>query len=142
MPDTPITDQFYLDLVGSFFNLKWQIMAEGLKHDLGGMQALTLLMLNELTPRSMKELCNTLHCDASNVTGIIDGLEQRGLVERRNDPSDRRIKTLHILPAGKELQQQILDQLVRGSKAFLAPLTDSEMTQFVSIVQKLATNRP
>ncbi len=137
MSQTPITDQFYLSLISAFFDLKWQIMTAGLIYDLGGMQALTLLRLDELAPHSMKDLCNILHCDASNVTGIIDGLEQKGLVERRNDPRDRRIKTLHVLPAGKQLRQQILTQLVHDSKTLLAPLADNEVKQLNSIVQKL-----
>jgi len=116
-------------------------MTEGLQHDLGGMQALTLLLLSDLLSPSMKDLCSTLHCDASNVTGIVDGLEHKGLVERRNDPRDRRVKTIAILPAGKTLQQQILRQLVRNSEMLLAPLTNSEIEQFALIVQKLAASQ-
>jgi len=136
-----ITDQFYLDLTHIFFDLKSQIVSAGLAHDLAGMQALTLLRLNDLSPQSMKDLCNLLHCDASNVTGIIDGLEQKGLVERRSDPRDRRVKTLHILPAGKQLQQQILSQLVHDSKTFLGPLSDEQTQQLAAIIQTLTANR-
>jgi len=138
---TSLTDEFYLDFLHLLFDLKAQVIAAGLVCDLAGMQALTLLRLSDLVPQSMKDLCHILHCDASNVTGIIDGLEQKGLVERRNDPRDRRIKTIHILPAGKQLQQQILSQLVRESKTLLAPLTNEQAQQLTAIVHALSNNQ-
>jgi DNA-binding MarR family transcriptional regulator len=48
-----------------------------------------------------------LACDNSNVTGIIDRLEERGLVERRNAPHDRRVKLVALTPEGKRLKQGV-----------------------------------
>ena len=139
MSRVPITDQFYLDLVHVFFDLKAQIIAAGLAYDLAGMQTLTLLRLSELVPQPMKDLCGILHCDASNVSGIIHGLEQKGLVERQNDPKDRRVKTIRVLPAGKHVQQQILKQLSYDTKMLLSPLTDEQTQQLAAIVQAMTT---
>jgi DNA-binding MarR family transcriptional regulator len=44
----------------------------------------------------MRQLAARLRCDASHVTGIVDGLERRGLVERWPAPDDRRVK--HLMP--------------------------------------------
>src|SRR5215831_10234226 len=41
-------------------------------------------------PKPMKGLSDQWHCDASYVTSLVDGLEQRGIVERQSNPSDRR----------------------------------------------------
>lgn len=54
-------------------------------------------------PVSMGELADRLFCDASNVTGIIDRLEDRGLVERQPDPDDRRVKRLVLTVDGEAL---------------------------------------
>jgi hypothetical protein len=45
-------------------------------------------------PRPMGELTTALVCECSNLTGIVDRLESRGLVERRSSPTDRRVRVL------------------------------------------------
>src|SRR3981081_1475884 len=58
-------------------------------------------------PLPMNQLASRLHCDASNVTGIVDRLEARGLVERRVKPGDRRIKEIALTPEGKRVRRRI-----------------------------------
>src|SRR5215831_18166561 len=50
-------------------------------------------------PIPMSQLAQMLACDASNVTGLVDRLESRGLVRRRPSPRDRRVKVLDLTPA-------------------------------------------
>lgn len=57
-------------------------------------------------PRSMGELAERLFCDASNVTGIVDRLEAKGLLERCSVPEDRRVKRLVLTDAGRRLGRQ------------------------------------
>ena len=57
----------------------------------------------------MSDLADALGCDASNVTGIVDRLEARGLVERRAAEHDRRVKTLAVTPAGVELRDRVVE---------------------------------
>src|SRR6476661_6122186 len=68
--------------------------------DLAPAQARALHELDLDRPISMRELAERLKADPSNVTGLIDRLEARGLVERRPDPTDRRIKGLALTSAG------------------------------------------
>jgi len=138
MERTNIGTKFYLSLLEFLLTAKQHLVAIGAEYDLSSVQAITLLLLDEQTPRPMKNLCMLFHCDASNVTGIVDGLEQKGLVERQSDPKDRRIKTIQLCPAGKKLQQRILEQFARDNGFLFDPLTDSEAEQFVRIVEKLA----
>src|SRR6478735_4521406 len=63
-------------------------------------QVHALRLLDPDEPKPMSELAERLHCDNSNVTGIVDRLEDRGLVERRPAEHDRRVKMLAITPAG------------------------------------------
>src|SRR6187431_3214207 len=58
--------------------------------DLMPPQQMVLGLLDE--PRPMGELAQHMHCDNSNITGIVDRLTERGLVERRAAPGDRRAK--------------------------------------------------
>ncbi|MFE1310606.1 MarR family winged helix-turn-helix transcriptional regulator [Streptomyces sp. NPDC058755] len=60
-------------------------------------------------PASMSVLATTLTCDASNMTGIIDRLEKRGLVRREPSPSDRRVKNVLLTAEG----EQVID-VIRG----------------------------
>ena len=75
--------------------------------DLAPGQLMALKWLDPETPAPMRELANALSCDNSNVTGIIDRLEERGLVERRAATHDRRVKMLVVTPAGQELRKRI-----------------------------------
>ncbi len=59
----------------------------------------------------MYQLAGALSCDRSNVTGIIDRLEDQGLVEREVDADDRRVKNLVLTPAGIELRDRIQGRL-------------------------------
>jgi len=138
MSQSKVGTKFYLALLEFLLNAKQHVVAIGADYGLSSVQVITLLLLDEQTPRPMKNLCLLFHCDASNITGIIDGLEQRGLVVRENDPNDRRIKTIRICPSGKRLQEQIIGQLATDNGYLFDPLTASEAEQFVHIVEKLA----
>jgi DNA-binding MarR family transcriptional regulator len=61
-------------------------------------------------PVSMKAVADRMHCDASNLTGIVDRLEARGLVVRRSHSTDRRVKELVLTGAGERLREE-LDKL-------------------------------
>ena len=69
-------------------------------------QAHALYVLSVDGPRSMSDLAETLACDASSVTGLIDRLEARGLVSRHSVPSDRRMRMLTLTPAGARMHQR------------------------------------
>lgn len=70
---------------------------------------LRLLEPGVATP--MRRVAERLGCDASNVTGIVDRLEARGLVERRACPHDRRVKELVLTPAGAALRARLVERL-------------------------------
>src|SRR5919197_504469 len=70
-------------------------------------QAHALRLLDPETPMPMSALAERLFCDASNVTGIADRLENRGLIERRSAEGDRRVKALVLTDAGVELRDRV-----------------------------------
>jgi DNA-binding MarR family transcriptional regulator len=87
---------------------------------LGFAQAHALRMLDPDEPIAMSALAERLFCDASNVTGLVDRLEARGLVERRSSEHDRRVKALTLTPAGVALRDQVLAVMSEPPEAIAA----------------------
>src|SRR3954447_5933947 len=71
-------------------------------------QAQLLRLLDADTPVPMRQLACAMRCDPSNVTGLADRLERRGLVERRADPADRRVKALALTPDGARVREDFV----------------------------------
>jgi DNA-binding MarR family transcriptional regulator len=94
--------------------------------DLSGSQLHALYLLGE--PRSMGELAQRLVCDASNVTGLVDRLESRGLIERRPGPGDRRVRMLVLTPAGEELRARALARFGEAPAGIAALTADEQRT--------------
>jgi MarR family transcriptional regulator, organic hydroperoxide resistance regulator len=64
-------------------------------------------------PRTMGEIASFLHCDPSNVTGIVDGLEERGFAERRPSEQDRRVKLIELTAEGRRLRARLTREIER-----------------------------
>ncbi|WP_369214001.1 MarR family winged helix-turn-helix transcriptional regulator [Streptomyces flavofungini] len=79
-------------------------------HALTGAQARVLGLLS-LEPLPMRRIAQKLKCEPSNITGIVDRLEARGLVERRPDPADRRVKLAAPTTEGKAVARGLRDSL-------------------------------
>jgi DNA-binding MarR family transcriptional regulator len=83
-------------------------------------QAHALRLLDPELPLPMSSLAERLFCDASNVTGIADRLEARGLVERRSAEGDRRVKALTLTADGVELRDRVLELMSEPPAAIAA----------------------
>jgi DNA-binding MarR family transcriptional regulator len=103
--------------------------------DLSVAQAKALRHVAAAGPVPMRDLACRLRCDASNVTGIIDRLERRGLVERRASPADRRIKSLVATRKGDEVARALWIE-VRARALTLMHLSDDERAMLVSLLRR------
>ncbi|MFI9647820.1 MarR family winged helix-turn-helix transcriptional regulator [Streptomyces sp. NPDC052040] len=123
---TPRIDPLTLevvDLIGSVvarYHEEYEQAAA--EHALTGAQA-RLLGLLTLEPLPMRRLAQQLKCEPSNVTGIVDRLEARGLVERRPDPADRRVKLAAPTEEGRRVARGLRSSLdfAREPLAGLSP---------------------
>jgi DNA-binding MarR family transcriptional regulator len=88
-----------------------RIMALFAEFDLAKQQAFALVHLSPDEPKPMSELASQMFCDASNITGIADRLEARGLVERVPAAHDRRVKTLVLTPEGVRVRNELAARL-------------------------------
>lgn len=95
-------------------------------------------LLRELAggPCAMGELAAQLHCDASNVTGLADRLEHRGLVERRSAPGDRRVKVLALTEAGEQLHRALFERLMTDSP-LMRGLPQRDQVELLRLLQQL-----
>jgi len=88
-------------------------------------------------PMSMSGLAERLGIDASYVTAIADQLEERGLIERRAHPTDRRVKSLALTDEGRRVRDQILVELWTAVPT-LARLTADERRDLRGLLEKSA----
>ena len=70
--------------------------------------------------RSMGSLAQSFRCDASTMTWLVDRLEERGLVERRMLPADRRVKAVALTPAGIETKAELMDHFYQPPPELLS----------------------
>lgn len=97
--------------------------------------ARALLQLDPDRAVPTRTLASMLGCDPSNVTSFVDRLEKAGLVERQVDSDDRRVKTLAVTRAGREMLERMND--IRGTDAPpLQALTQAERTTLQELLDK------
>jgi DNA-binding MarR family transcriptional regulator len=100
------------------FSQRPRWMAVIREYDLVPPHWIALQTLDE--PKPMGELAKQLACDNSNVTWITDRLEERGLVERRPAPHDRRVRLLVLTDAGRRLREEIAARLATPPPPIMA----------------------
>lgn len=109
-------------------------------HSLTGAQARVLGLLT-LEPTPMRKIAEKLKCEPSNVTGIIDRLESRGLVERRPDPADRRVKLAAPTDEGRDTARRLRDSL-HFAREPLGELTGVERTLLRDLLLRMLGGSP
>ena len=116
-----------------FVSQRGRVPAVAAEFELSPMQAHVLRLLDQ--PLPMRALASRLCCDASNVTGIVDRLEQRGLVERRAAPSDRRVKLLVVTRRGQALRRRMLLRLAEAPEP-IARLSEDDQRVLRDILHR------
>ena len=120
-------------LMKFFFAQRAHLPASGAEFDLSPIQCHVLHLIEPGRPLPMSRLADTLSCDASNVTGLVDRLESRGLVRRQPSAQDRRVKVLQLTPTGARLRTQLLRQMAGGA----LPLSRLSLDQRRTLVKLL-----
>ncbi|MFF8400393.1 MarR family winged helix-turn-helix transcriptional regulator [Streptomyces sp. NPDC014846] len=120
------------DVVARFYTDYEEAAGE---HTLTGPQA-RLLSLLSVEPLPMRKLAHKLKCEPSNVTGIVDRLETRGLVERRPDPADRRVKLAVATDDGLRVARELREGL-RFAREPLAGLSADERRSLRDLLRRM-----
>ena len=108
-------------------------MAVGQELDLSPPQGHALRLLH--APRPMGELARMMHCDNSNITGIIDRLEERGLVQRLVAEHDRRVKLIALTEEGERIRERLSRAIAQPPEA-LEALSPSDQRTLRDILRR------
>ena len=123
-------------LMRFFFVQRGHLPAWGARFGLSPVQCHVLHLIEPGQPMPMIRLAEALSCDASNVTGLVDRLESRGLVQRRASPEDRRVKVLDLTATGSRLRAQLLKRMT-GRPLPLSRLSVQEQRALVTLLERL-----
>jgi MarR family transcriptional regulator, organic hydroperoxide resistance regulator len=132
----PAAVQEAWSLVGKlFWQMRPRMLAVAGELGLTPPQMFALRALDPEQPVPMRELAAQLHCDSSNVTGLVDGLEAHGLVERRPAEHDRRVRMLVVTERGAEVRRRI-DEVVEAVPPALASLSAEDQRALRDILRR------
>jgi DNA-binding MarR family transcriptional regulator len=123
-------------LVRFFFAQRSTLPQLAAELELSPAQVHVLHLIEPGRPVPMGQIASTLSCDASNVTGLIDRLESRGLVRRRASDSDRRVKVLDLTPSGIRLRALLISRMTTPPET-LERLSPRDQEALVRILSRL-----
>ena len=101
-------------------------------------QAGLLRLISREPGLSQQAVARRLGTPPSRLVALVDGLEERGLIERRRNPGDRRNYALHPTAAGEQAMAALSQASLEHEQAISAPLTQAERAQLSELLGKLA----
>ena len=108
--------------------------------DLTPAQGQALKVLDPGRPVPMSTLAEALLCDASNVTGIVDKLESRGLIARQGTDHDRRVKQLAVTERGRKIRDKLVAAVMTPPRS-VAALPGDVKTRLTGVLRTLLSER-
>ena len=118
-----------------FLQNKPRMVAVAQEYDLTPMQMHALRVLEPDAPLPMRTLAQRLVCDPSNVTGIVDRLTARGLIERRESPQDRRAKLLAVTAEGERVRADIVQRMAQPPRG-IATLPEDDQRALRDLLER------
>lgn len=116
--------------------IKHELIVLAEERDLTVMQLFALFAINRQGQVPMGKMAELLHCDASNITGIVDRLVHHGLVLRNECEHDRRTKMLQLTQRGKATVEELMKSV--PDRIGCNRLSPNEQDVFQAITQKIS----
>ena len=102
-------------------------------------QLMTLRRVGQEGAMPMRNVAQWLACDASNVTGIVDRLEERGFLRRRPSADDRRVTMLELTDEGSSVTRRLEEQMSKPPEALTA-LSRKDQRELRAILERALDN--
>lgn len=119
-----------------FFTQRADLPTLAAEFELSPAQCHVLHLIEPDRPIPMGRIAESLACDASNVTGLVDRLESRGLIRRQPSAEDRRVKVLVLTPEGAHLRSIVMERMTQPPES-LSRLSSDEQRALVRILKRL-----
>jgi DNA-binding MarR family transcriptional regulator len=122
-------------------HVAWAMKDQLAAFESGGLNAMhfaVLALLDEGARETQATIADAIGVDRSYLVGVLDELEEGGLVERRRDPGDRRRHLVKLTSAGSEALKELRSMYKRFERQFLAPLDAAERETFHSLLRRVA----
>ncbi len=110
------------------------------QYDLTSSQYRVLTLLDDQSGKRLTDLSDMLLCARSTITRLIDNLENRGLVHRRDDADDRRAQWVALTPIGIDLRERVIAVHERSLEQRLETLTPEEQNMLRIMLDKMLTS--
>jgi MarR family transcriptional regulator, organic hydroperoxide resistance regulator len=131
----PAVEAWRLSLEIWFSERPPRVPAVAAEFDVSPMGLKLLYTIEPGAEAPMSQLAETLYCDASNVTAIVDRLEARGLIERRDNPRDRRVKLIALTDKGVLARERIRERL-HEPPAQIAGLSEADKRTLRDVLRR------
>ena len=87
--------------------------------------------------QSQQALAERIGLPPSRMVALVDGLEERGIIERRPDPQDRRVRALHLTAKGRRTLERAFEVALETETELCEPLTQKDRDRLIDLLQKL-----
>ncbi|MCY1145116.1 MarR family transcriptional regulator [Actinoplanes sp. Pm04-4] len=105
-------------------------------------QSFVLGYLGQNPGAIQRDIAQMTRTSAASVSSLLQGLERRGLVERRSEPGNERVKRVFATPAGQDLVAGFDVAMAAADETILAPLDETERATLQALLQKITAELP